>query len=613
MRSLLPQLFLVLAAIAVAALTGRGESHAAPQLLIEPAVWQFDRDYPDTLPGDADLPIDTVYVKTHDSTDWMATYDSNPNAISGPDSIRAVIERYAQEGVEVAAWFVPQGLDYGTQIQMAQQVIDSGVTALYADLEPFAGFCYLDCRALADNFWIPLRQSRPDARLGVIYDPRSWWWDQSATSQWLSVADAALPMCYWEDFIGQVPWMDPAGCVTQARADLKTLAPGRQLDYIPMLQGDSTPDRMEQALDAAVRSESTRISLWRRGVTPQNVWDSISVYNEPDGPHCALNLVDGCLVREASQPEVYLIQGGAKFWIPDQATLIGMGFDARDVQVLPLGKTHDIPDVPPDGTLLSEYGSGALSVVYGGARFDIAGADQLPALGLDPGSAKVIPTGGLAQVPLIPGDYARLKEPSDPTEYVTFHGARIPLDADGLAALIAGGRNGGTGLVPDGSLARIPIAEVKRGDADCDNNVSVIDVALVLQRSISVPQAGLCTHISGDVTCDGFPMATDALLILRFASGDSVETPSGCPPIGAAEPASLATPPGQPAAESPTVTPLPTDAPPAPTDVTPASDSPTPSVTPDESPTESPTEAPTASPSPTVEPPGTPTPSPATT
>lgn len=598
MRTNLTRLLVVLAGLAAAAFMQGGSSRAAQPLLVEPVVWQFDRDYPDSLPGDGELPIDTIYVKTHDATDWMATYDKNPNAIAGPESIQNVIDIYAQQGIEVAAWFVPKGKDYAKQLEMAKQVIDSGVTALYADLEPFQGFCYLDCSELARNFWIPLQQARPNARLGVIYDPRPWWWDQSATREWFTVADAALPMCYWESYTGQVPWMDPAGCVTQARNDLKTLSPGRSLDYIPMLQGDSTPPRTQLALDAAVRAESTRVSLWRRGVVSNSVWDMIAGYTEPDGPHCALDLVDGCLIREATQPAVYLVQGGAKFHIPNEATFVEMGFDWRDVQVVPLGLTRDIPDAPADGTLLTVFGEAGYSVVYGGARFGVASAEQLPALGLDAAKALVVPS--VDEIPAVPNDFTRLKELSTADEFVTYGGSRIPLDADGLAALVALGRGAPSAfVVPDGALAVIPVAQVKYGDANCDNNVGVIDVILVLQRTIGVPQGGLCTHVAGDTDCDGLPLPGDALLILRFASGDPAETPEGCTPIGTAAPAALPTPPANPA-EEPTDTPANgTTASPAPASATetPAPQSATPGV-PSESPSATVTPTPVETPLP---------------
>lgn len=257
------------------------QSALAGAVQVDPVIWQFDQDYPGANGSDLALPIRTVYVKTHDATDWMSTYDHNPHAVSGPDSVRSLIQVYGSQGIDVAAWFVPAGTDVDGQVTMAVQIIDSGVKALYADIEPFRGFCAADCNYLASTFWPRVRAERPDANLGVIYDPRSNLWDASGTAQWLTQANAALPMCYWETFAGQGSWGDPGDCVLQAHADLSLLAPGHDLDYIPMLQGDSNPQSFSVALNATVASGSLHASIWRRGVVPAGIWDAIAGYTEP--------------------------------------------------------------------------------------------------------------------------------------------------------------------------------------------------------------------------------------------------------------------------------------------------------------------------------------------
>jgi hypothetical protein len=95
------------------------------------------------------------------------------------------------------------------QVDMAKQVLDSGVKGLYADVEPFDGFCQNDCRFVAENFLLHLRSERPDAKLGVIYDPRPHHWETAAANVWLSVSDVAIPMCYWESFVDQPPLERP--------------------------------------------------------------------------------------------------------------------------------------------------------------------------------------------------------------------------------------------------------------------------------------------------------------------------------------------------------------------------------------------------------------------
>ena len=273
-------LLLLAAALAlVAVMQSRPATAAGVQ--VDPVIWQFDRDYPGAEANDSVLPVHAVYLKTHDGTDWMSTFDTHPRAISGPDAVRSAIQTYGAQGIEVIAWFVPKGTDVEVQVRMAEEVLDTGVKTLYADIEPFRGFCAEDCPFLAGSLWARLRQERPGATLGVIYDPRSPYREWSAASQWLSVANAAAPMCYWETFSGQSPWSSPQLCVEQGYLDLQEMAGGRSIQYVPMLQGDSTPERVLEAMDAAQSLGSSRASVWRRGVVPMAVWQAIAGYVEP--------------------------------------------------------------------------------------------------------------------------------------------------------------------------------------------------------------------------------------------------------------------------------------------------------------------------------------------
>ncbi|MGZ4286141.1 MAG: hypothetical protein ACXVHB_18485 [Solirubrobacteraceae bacterium] len=64
--------------------------------------------------------------------------------------------------------------------------------------------------------------------------------------------------------------------------------------------------------------------------------------------------VDGTLVREWNRPEVYVVYGGAKFHIPDPATLFALGFDWPQVGVIPPNGTGKLLQTPSDGTLIKE-------------------------------------------------------------------------------------------------------------------------------------------------------------------------------------------------------------------------------------------------------------------
>jgi hypothetical protein len=339
-------------------------------------------------------------------------------------------------------------------------------------------------------------------------------------------------MCYWESYTGQTPWGDPAGCVVQAYADLSVLAPGRDLAYLPMLQGNSTADRFEEALDAAAGVGSERVSVWRRGVVNTEVWELIDDYSEPSYVGCRPTLADDCLFKEMSTGAVWLMRGGGRFYIANFGLLPPLGLTPDDVQLVEDAFLAAIPTAPPDGSLVTDEDGADVYVVYAGTRFRMSEGDYA-ALGLDPEAVVTIPLGLIEQVPLTPPDFSLLSVVSSGEEYLVLGGALIPLDEGVFAALEALGLTGGAVItVPAGALADIPMAEISRGDTDCSGVVETFDVLQVLQLSSGLPNSAIC-HQSADVNCDGSPAALDALLILIFiAAGESPPLPGGCEPIG---------------------------------------------------------------------------------
>jgi hypothetical protein len=283
-------LILIILAIGIAAGWQQPAPAAAQGLAVDAVIWHFggaNGDYPGAEQNDSLLPIDWVYVKTHDGTNWMSTFDSHSAAVSGPEQIKKLRDEvYGPQGIGLAAWFVPKGTNVSGQLDMAKAVIDAGVDVLLADVEPYAGFCNDDCAHLAETFWKQLREQRPNATLGVIYDPRPAHWEKAGLKQWLAHSDWALPMCYWEAFSGQGDWGDPAGCVTRAHTDLvETLAPDKNIKYAPMLQAYSTTgERVTQAMDAAYLAGSERVSLYRRGTATMDIWNAVATYTPPGGP-----------------------------------------------------------------------------------------------------------------------------------------------------------------------------------------------------------------------------------------------------------------------------------------------------------------------------------------
>src|ERR1700741_1042213 len=74
---------------------------------IEAFVWRFGEDYPGTK-GDAELPLNTVYIKTNDGENWQAKFDKSPNAVSGPEALQRLVQSYHDQGIRTIAWYVPK-------------------------------------------------------------------------------------------------------------------------------------------------------------------------------------------------------------------------------------------------------------------------------------------------------------------------------------------------------------------------------------------------------------------------------------------------------------------------------------------------------------------------
>jgi hypothetical protein len=151
---------------------------------------------------------------------------------------------------------------------------------------------------------------------------------------------------------------------------------------------------------------------------------------------------DGALLREESGA-IYVIAGGARFHVPDPATLTRL-FDATKVRQLWDGALNEIPTTPRDGTLLREE-SGAVYVVAGGAKFRVTGGFVTGFEQLWNGAPDFLPD--------IPRDGTLLREESGPVHFILggkrFH-VRTPAD---LAALQ---RHNGPVNVPDGAPSAIP-------------------------------------------------------------------------------------------------------------------------------------------------------------
>jgi hypothetical protein len=130
----------------------------------------------------------------------------------------------------------------------------------------------------------------------------------------------------------------------------------------------------------------------------------------------SLEPFDGMLVHEPSDPAIFVLFGGAKFWLPnnDWVERYGGGrwmgpnppfmpnrvFVPNDkLRVMPAGYLATIPAVPRDGTLLKEWSSAPVYLMKGGQRCWITSPDRFQQLGLNWAQVRVVPDGALATIP----------------------------------------------------------------------------------------------------------------------------------------------------------------------------------------------------------------------
>jgi hypothetical protein len=107
---------------------------------------------------------------------------------------------------------------------------------------------------------------------------------------------------------------------------------------------------------------------------------------------------DGSLVRSESlnKPAVYVVYGGAKFWIPSPEVFNRMGFRSDEVQNISDSAIAAIPDVPSDGTLLKEISTPSVYVIQEGVKRHVLSPTSVVTLG---NKVHIVPDCGLAHIP----------------------------------------------------------------------------------------------------------------------------------------------------------------------------------------------------------------------
>jgi hypothetical protein len=124
---------------------------------------------------------------------------------------------------------------------------------------------------------------------------------------------------------------------------------------------------------------------------------------------------DGTLVREIDQSDVFVVVGGAKFWITNQPetfidlwdlklsipnlALLELGFNWGQVRVIPDGGTAQLQTMPIDGTLLRELHGAEVFLVANGQLRWVTSPTVMDTRCLSWRNVRVVPDNTLAALP----------------------------------------------------------------------------------------------------------------------------------------------------------------------------------------------------------------------
>jgi hypothetical protein len=105
------------------------------------------------------------------------------------------------------------------------------------------------------------------------------------------------------------------------------------------------------------------------------------------------------LLRDSDRSEVFVVYGGAKFWIPDPPTLASLGFNFGEVDVVPPGGTSKLGTMPINGTLLKEQSNPKVFLVESQTLRWVTSPNVMDRHCLAWRYVRTVPDGALAALP----------------------------------------------------------------------------------------------------------------------------------------------------------------------------------------------------------------------
>ncbi|MCW3816733.1 hypothetical protein ONA91_20000 [Micromonospora sp. DR5-3] len=195
-----------------------------------------------------------------------------------------------------------------------------------------------------------------------------------------------------------------------------------------------------------------------RAVRQSNGDEWRGFFVERYSPRTPWYLSAGKLLSDRSDPRIYVVHGGAKFWVTSPQEFDRLGLRWTEVVELPDGSTAYVADRPGDRLLLREIDRPEVYVTYGGHGFHIPDPDTLIRLGFTWSDVRVVPRDSLRALTPVPIDGTALREEHKDPVYLVSGGAlhHVP-DPTTFTAL--GLRWDRVGVVPDGALAKLPMGD----------------------------------------------------------------------------------------------------------------------------------------------------------
>ena len=131
---------------------------------------------------------------------------------------------------------------------------------------------------------------------------------------------------------------------------------------------------------------------------------------------------DGTLVRSSAQPGVvFVVFGGAKFEVTASAAALGLNLGQARLEAPSV--VNKLPSASVDFTLLRELSKAEVFVIFGGAKFWITSPASLTSLGFHFGQVRVVPDGALSKIPSMPRNGTLLREENNAKVFLVKAGA----------------------------------------------------------------------------------------------------------------------------------------------------------------------------------------------